>query len=206
MGWETGTKREFKFDPNSTENEGRWRLYAPGQIEPKSYFRRKSSTAGVSYVMGKAKDTGKTVIQAVRFDLSKFSESEAEKWWSKNKGRDNLVFSDERKKEAGMDREERIAGKVAKKVMASESLLDWVIKAEDVAKLDGVVDEQTYDLAVEVYKTLRRDLALSSNQNEALNKLARCVQRGANMHPAGHRNEIFKAAHALGIKLPSGMF
>lgn len=99
MGWETGTKREFKFDPNSTENEGRWRLYSPSLIAKDSYFRRKSSTAGISYVMGKASGgpaKGKSVIQAVRFDKEKFSESEASKWWSKNHGRENLVFSDER--------------------------------------------------------------------------------------------------------------
>ena len=103
MGWESGTKREFKFDPNSTENEGRWRLYSPGLIAKDSYFRRKSSTAGVGYVMGKANGgpaKGKSVIQAVRFDKDKFTEAEASKWWSKNHGRENLVFSDERKKEA----------------------------------------------------------------------------------------------------------
>jgi hypothetical protein len=100
MSWETGTKREFKFDPNFTENEGRWRLYDPKRIQKGSYFRRKSSTSGVSYVMGKAE--GKNVIQAVRFDRDKFSEAEAAKWWSKNKGRGELVFSDERKKKAGM--------------------------------------------------------------------------------------------------------
>jgi dihydrofolate reductase len=101
MGWETGTKREFKFDPNSTENEGRWRLYDPKKVDKGSYFRRKSSTAGVSYVMGKA--GGESVVQAVRFDKARFTEAEAAEWWKKNHGRENLVFSDERKKEA-MDR------------------------------------------------------------------------------------------------------
>lgn len=107
MGWELGTKREFKFDPNSTENEGRWRLYSPGLIAKDSYFRRKSSTSGISYVMGKASGgpaKGKSVIQAVRFDKDKFSEAEASKWWSKNHGRENLLFSDERKKESSMNK------------------------------------------------------------------------------------------------------
>lgn len=103
MGWETGTKREFAFDPNSTEAEGRFRLYDPANIAKDGYFRRKSSTAGVSYVMGKANAgpaDGKSVIQAVRFDKETFTEAEASKWWSKNHGGENLVFSDERKKEA----------------------------------------------------------------------------------------------------------
>lgn len=118
MSWETGTKREFKFDPNSTENEGRWRLYDPKKIDKDSYFRRKSSTAGISYVMGKAE--GKAVIQAVRFDKEKFSEAEAAKWWSKNHGRGELVFSDERKK-AGMG---LIAGellKIAKELICGQA-------------------------------------------------------------------------------------
>jgi hypothetical protein len=53
--------------------------------------------------MGKASGgpaKGKSVIQAVRFEKDKFTEAEASKWWSKNHGRENLVFSDERKKEA----------------------------------------------------------------------------------------------------------
>jgi hypothetical protein len=69
-----------------------------------------------------------------------------------------------------------------------------------------VVDEQSYDLAVEVYSKLREDLELDSGQNEALNRLRQCVERLSSMRPDAHRNNIFKAAHALGIKLPSSMF
>lgn len=82
--WETGGDRSFAFDPNSTENEGRFRLLPPGDIT--DYFRRKSSTPGVSYVMGKDED-GKTKIQAIRFDKSEFSEKQAEKWYADNKAR-----------------------------------------------------------------------------------------------------------------------
>lgn len=387
MGWETGDRREFKFDPNSTEGEGRWRLYDPQKVDKRSYFRRESSTAGVSYVMGRASAgpaKGDVVIQAVRFDKEKFSESEAAGWWSKNHGRKDLVFSDERKsKEASMDRFERLAGKVAavagkvvldvplsmreglqgellpkmkvtfdgkwfgfsvergpsneysdeakfvyslgqelrssgnalklknalkekfgkgsrvssevtaarpaielvekggamfeseprymvmfqgkpwgelyfnmrgyvaergipvpsssgsgvsglqigerslaqykseiskanrewarkpmvaKSVRANLNVLDYVIRDDEVAKLRGVVDEQTYDLAEEVYRKLYRDLELTDAQTEAVFKLKRCVQRGSGMAPEAHRNEIFKAAHALGMKLPSFMF
>jgi len=126
MGWETGTKREFKFDPNSPENDGRWRLYSPGLIVKDSYFCRKSSTAGVSYVMGKASGgpaKGESVIQAVRFDKDKFTEAEASKWWSKNHGRENLTFSDERKKESSMNRIE-LANRLVKlaKAMCAGSI------------------------------------------------------------------------------------
>jgi len=96
--------------------------------------------------------------------------------------------------------------KVAKSLTANVSLLDYVLKDSEVAQLVDIVDKQTYDLAVEVYMKLSEDLRLSSAQNEAIFKLKRCVQRGATMQPEAHRNEIFKAAHLLGIKLPSMMF
>ena len=60
--WEKGLERPFEFDPNSTKNEGRFRLLPPDIIEQGTYFRRKSKTEGVSYVMGKNKKTGESVI------------------------------------------------------------------------------------------------------------------------------------------------
>lgn len=95
---------------------------------------------------------------------------------------------------------------IAKSLTARESLLDSVLIVDDVAKLNGVVDEQSYDLAVEVYSKLRKDLELSENQNEAIIRLRQYIQRGPSMNPDAHRNNIFKAAHALGIRLPSSMF
>jgi hypothetical protein len=76
----------FKFDPNSTKNEGRWRLLDPATILSSSYFRRKSSTNGVSYVIGKNQQHIK-VIQAIRFDKSVFTEQKAAEWWYANKDR-----------------------------------------------------------------------------------------------------------------------
>ena len=95
---------------------------------------------------------------------------------------------------------------LAKNLTASGSLLDSVLSDREVSTLDHVVDEQSYDLAVEVYSKLRRDFELSENQNEAINRLKQSVQRSSSMDEAQHRNNIFKAAHALGIKLPSSMF
>lgn len=85
--WSKGESRPFAFDPNSTENEGRFRLLPTETIKKDSYFRRKSSTAGVSYLMGKDKPTGKEVTQAIRFDKSVMPEEKAAQWWEENKGR-----------------------------------------------------------------------------------------------------------------------
>ena len=85
--WELGQKRAFKFDLNSTINEGRFRLLPPEQIEKGTYFRRESTTPGVSYVMGKNIETGKSEIQAIRFDKSIMPEVKAKVWWDANKGK-----------------------------------------------------------------------------------------------------------------------
>lgn len=81
---------EFKFDPNSTENEGRWRLLDPKILT--DYFRRKSSTPGISYVMGKDND-GKDRIQAIRFDKSVWDEKSASEWWDKNKDKYERIWT-----------------------------------------------------------------------------------------------------------------
>jgi len=79
------THDRFKFDPNSTENEGRWRLKDPKFFS--RYFRLKSKTPGVSYVMGKNSKTKKVEVQAIRFDKRKINEKQATRWWEKNKHR-----------------------------------------------------------------------------------------------------------------------
>lgn len=68
------------------------------------------------------------------------------------------------------------------------------------------VDEQTWQLAMDVYYKLSDDFKVSSAQQEAINRLRNCVERGHGMQESEHRNNIFKAAHALGMKLPSSMF
>ena len=85
---------KFKFDPNSTENEGRWRLKDPKEFI--SYFRLKSTDPkvserlkdigrkGISYVMGKTKDNPRD-IQDIRFYKGIWTEEEAGEWWEANK-------------------------------------------------------------------------------------------------------------------------
>ena len=91
--WEQGEPREFSFDPNSTKNEGRFRMLSPDAIKKDSYFRRKSSTPGVSFVMGIPEGEKKAVVQAVRFDKNKLTEDQARQWWNENKNRNDLQFS-----------------------------------------------------------------------------------------------------------------
>ncbi len=91
--WETGAKRAFGFDPNSTENEGRFRLFPSESVRPDLYpkntrwFRRKSSTPGISYVMFQRPGEKEATKQTIRFSKSRFSEGMAHQWWEKNKNR-----------------------------------------------------------------------------------------------------------------------
>lgn len=168
--WSKGESREFAFDPNSTENEGRWRLYSPGKIEPKSYFRRKSSTPGVSYVMGKSKDTGETVIQAVRFDKGKFTEAEAGKWWAKNKGRDKLKFASTG---VGMDRLAKIAERVAAGVRHIEKSF-WEFPNRHTVEIwwEGVMDagpDDDFDSVFDDQKReFKREIRIDMNKVKAV--------------------------------------
>jgi len=89
-------QEKFRFDPNSTENEGRWRLIDPKIFEQGSVRRwniwKEIKAPGVQFVMGKDTRDNEWKPQAVRF--KKFdakgqplwTEEKAAKWWDQNKG------------------------------------------------------------------------------------------------------------------------
>ncbi len=100
--WKYGYEREFRFDPNSTQNEGRFRLAPPHSVDPEyfdkdaftsggkktAFIRRKKFNdfeflEGISAVVGKI--NGEEKIQALRFNKNILSETEAQKWWNANK-------------------------------------------------------------------------------------------------------------------------
>ena len=78
----------FKFDPNSSINEGHWRLRDPETFVNDKYIRRNFST-GIGYVLGKLKSDpeGKFVVQAIRFKKSIWTEKKAAEWWKLNKSK-----------------------------------------------------------------------------------------------------------------------
>lgn len=91
FGWDKGNQRDFKFDPNSTENEGRFRLYPPDLLE--KYKRIPSPYKGIDYIIGIEKNSNKSHIQALRFDLNIWTESRAKQWWNDNKDDYTFYFS-----------------------------------------------------------------------------------------------------------------
>lgn len=80
----------FRFDPNSTKNEGRWRLIDPKNFikSSKGWFRRKDSKfPGISYVYGPIKGTALPYMQAIRFDKKIWTEEKAAQWWEEHKNK-----------------------------------------------------------------------------------------------------------------------
>ena len=77
----------FRFDPNSTKNEGRWRLIDPAKFTKgsKGWFRRKEPKyPGISYVYGPVEGSVKPVRQTIRFDKRIWSEEKASEWWEEH--------------------------------------------------------------------------------------------------------------------------
>lgn len=99
---------------------------------------------------------------------------------------------------------------VTQKVASGDSVLDRILPTHDVYKLMQAMekegDSQSSDLAGEVYQKLAERLTLTDNEQAALNRLLGSVQRIGSWDTATQRNNIFKAADLLKIKLPSYMF
>lgn len=90
----------FKFDPNSTKNEGRYRLRDPKDFSTGSYIR-KNFDNGIGYILGKLKnpdkdeDDNKLYVQAIRFKKDKWTEEAAAKWWNKHGKKFEKYWKDE---------------------------------------------------------------------------------------------------------------
>lgn len=79
-----------------------------------------------------------------------------------------------------------------------------LIEVQRVLKKAG--DEQSVDLLRDVQMELIDKLELDRGADEAINRLSQLGSRGKGWDPALIRNNVFKAANSLGMKLPSHMF
>lgn len=97
----------------------------------------------------------------------------------------------------------------ASKKAGGNDVIEAILPMSDMAKLYRKLDEkdeQAAELLMEVYNVLRARLKLSDGENEAMSRVRGMVTRGQNWDAGLLRNNIFKAAHSLGMKLPSFMF
>ena len=73
----------MKFDPNSTINQGRWRLKDPNDFE--RMWTVKTKIPGVTYIAGYLKENHKFGVQAIRFDKKLWTEKKQQNGGMKEK-------------------------------------------------------------------------------------------------------------------------
>jgi hypothetical protein len=92
----------------------------------------------------------------------------------------------------------------------TESLIEYVLPMKDTAELTRILkkagDKQSADLVFEIWKKFRKDFSLDQGQSSALRRLRNSVEKRKTWSTDLIRNNVFKAADALKMKLPSGMF
>jgi hypothetical protein len=86
-------ERRFRFDPNSTEGQGRFRLKDPDLFK-RVWTRKDPRAKGITHIIGIMRD-GSYGTQAIRFDRDHWTEAEAAHWWAKNGRRFRKVWSPE---------------------------------------------------------------------------------------------------------------
>ena len=117
----------FKFDPNSSEKEGRWRLRDPDSFVNDKYIRKNFST-GIGYILGKLKSDpeGKFVVQAIRFKKDLWDEKKAAEWWKKNKDKYVKIWKEKDWKKIPLDKPTVKQGLSKAKKIAQLLNIDYV--------------------------------------------------------------------------------
>lgn len=80
----------FRFDPNSTAAQGRFRLKDPKDFK-RFWTRKDPRSKGVTQIIGVLHD-GRFATQAIRFDRDHWTEPRAAKWWSRNSNRFRKIW------------------------------------------------------------------------------------------------------------------
>jgi hypothetical protein len=84
-----------------------------------------------------------------------------------------------------------------------------IVPEKDVVELHDKMeeeDQQTATLFIDVIQELQKQLTISSGAEAALSRIIDVVHRGLRWDMALIRNNVFKAANSLGMKLPSHSF
>jgi len=108
-----GIKKEasdFKFDPNSTENEGRWRIDDPkkfGNYKRWDTWAGVKAPEGVQFLVGDLKESREKGLQAIRFDKSLWDEAKTGRWWDTIKNKSGFEKKWVWKKEADLATSEK---------------------------------------------------------------------------------------------------
>lgn len=82
---------QLHFDPNSSLQQGRFRLRNPKDFV-KLWTEHNKQYKGISYIVGILKD-GKYAKQSIRFDKSLWTEAKAAKWWNSHSNEYEKLWS-----------------------------------------------------------------------------------------------------------------
>jgi hypothetical protein len=84
---------------------------------------------------------------------------------------------------------------------AIEYIVNFHAQSDTLIKMEG--DDQSQQLFADVMNSLAKVMELTPGQMEALNRMVQVVENRGKWAPDLVRNNVFKAANALGMKLPS---
>jgi hypothetical protein len=87
-----------------------------------------------------------------------------------------------------------------------KDVISFIITGNTLYEAVEHADDQTQKLALKVLRELRERLSVDQGTLYALRRLLGVAERGKEWSPDLVRNNIFKAAHDLGLDLPSSSF
>lgn len=157
---------------------------------------RKQTVVTTQTPFGNFMGHGKNAPEAMH-DLQK----QVEPWWVKETRRPPSDFRKVKWKMA--------SAKTLRTAHAGNEILSRMVDERRFVKLYDEVekqDEQSADLLLKVRGALVNALKISDNEYNALNRVQQLVASQGRWDIGLQRNNIFKAANLLGIKLPSAMF
>lgn len=125
----------FQFDPNSTKNEGRYRLRPVSDFVNDTFRTIKDRKNNINYIVGSLK-SGDKAIQAIRFKKENWTEKTAGEWWKENQ----KMFT---KKWSEKDWKRKQPGKIARsKALYLARKLAGILKIEYVNPAKITIDSR----------------------------------------------------------------
>lgn len=90
----------------------------------------------------------------------------------------------------------------------SDEIMDQILPRRDLVKLTRSMsdDQATASIATDVWFRLAERLTLSETEKMALNRLRNSIRAVGQWDAETQRNNLFKAADLLGMRLPHGVF
>ncbi len=136
-------------------------------------------------------------------DLKSLSEAKkvAEGWSKGIRNNSSLIFTDFRP--LGKQAAEHTASNAGYEILSG--YVGGSAKLQSFLH-DLDIEHRTSELLGVVTSKLSEELEPKGRIMSALNRFANLVAKGPKQNPAELRNQIFKVANELGLKLPSGMF